>query len=736
MSIASTHAEYIAERIFLEYLRKGTILTSDQLLDLLDEYKETHPNLSEPTSKALDFSVDRGGVSSAGLIQTISESISDDVSIVARELKSLVGESKSYYERWMVELQRLLTKAKRLEHSIDTLLLLQNDTAGYFAHVSDAFADLNKVDTSETDAKIDIRETTVTLNPYAEYPVDSSGGTRIDLTSLSEYDVSFTILSSTPSGYTTVGDTVPLQAFTSPGVEGYCWVGTVVQSVSGSVSAELKVKLSADEDIEVSRILYDCGTQNAGGSPTVTCQWSTDGYQWYMVDDPSPTKALDSGSASWTFPITGMRWLKFILIKNNYDFSSGTNYEYDFGARSIRLFGHQYDIDTGSTLQTTAQQAIDAQGEPVIFTTASLDACEQHMFDTQGNKVTDIAYYLSASEDGETSWSEWIRVVPSSRENPEYPSAILFGGVKDIDNIDYSEEDEDFLAAFDASTADYYKLTRTFDLGSASDPDFLGYNFKGPDFAVVNTAIYQENSLGETINPNYLANSVEVWRNIFYQDDPNRLVRGISAGWGLDGDEYYCAFFVASSDGIILDFGDSTCIIDGVERTGEVQVYRGVHTFRTNKDNWIDYSANYSSVTTEAELRSQDPLYPLNHKMIIEGFDYPIDFSGEIVYDGVDIVAQYYLTRTSAFDLENNVSGENALRYFSFVKGVGSDETPACAILLRRDLNYDDYSNEFCRVSWRVGEGVFKYLRMRAVFSSTDANKTSTLSSYRIKVGV
>ena len=636
-------------------------------------------------------------------------------------------------------MQRLINKAKRLEYDVDTLLLLQNDTAGYFAHVNDAFADLNKIDMNVTTAKIDIRETAVILNPYREFPLDASGGTRIDLSHLTTYDLTFSLLSSTPTGMVTPGDTVPINALKSPTVDGYSWVGTAIQSKSGSVTAELKIRVNAVEEVDISRIIYDWGIQTAGGSTTITCQWSTDGYQWYMVDEPSPTKSLDGGTAIWIFPSTSVKWIKFIIIKNNYDVEVGGTFEYDFGARSIRLYGHSYGTETGDILQTLPQEALDAEGEPVIFTTASLDTCEQVHLDDNGTKITNILYYLSASEDKET-WTQWIQVSPSSREDPQYPSAILFGGVKQLDNIDFSADDASLYKPFDTSLS-ITSLTRAFSWGVSWEEEtlnYLGYNFKASDYAVVNTAILLESLTGDVLNPNYVANSVEVWRNIFNPDDLTLQVRGYNAGWGFENNEYYCAFFVANSDGIILDFGDTTCVVDGVFQTGETRVYRGVHVFRTDASNWVDFSDQYSGIINDEGLKNTDPLYPYNHKMILEGFPYlevATGFEGERVYNGVDIVAQFYSTRTSSFDLENNIGLGDSLRYFAFVKSVGTDAIPNSAILLRRDISYPDYANELCRITWRLGEGSFRYLKLKAELTTIDSGRSPLLSSYRVKVG-
>ena len=112
-------------------------------------------------------------------------------------------------------------------------------------------------------------------------------------------------------------------------------------------------------------------------------------------------------------------------------------------------------------------------------------------------------------------------------------------------------------------------------------------------------------------------------------------------------------------------------------------------------------------------MKAADPLYPYNHKLIIEGFAYDTSFGGDRVYLGADIVAQFRSRRTSPFDLESNPKTE-PLRWFAVVKGVGSDTEPTCAILLQRDIVLST-DEELCHVLWRSSKGIYKYLKMRNI---------------------
>lgn len=731
MSISESHANYILEKIFRDNLLDGVILTADELEEEFEAYKVIHPDLTQPTSLDIDFDVDHGGYSSASLIGTIATALSDDASIITREFKDLAGKSKSHYERWTLSLARLINKAKKLEHDIDSLLLLQGDTAGFFAYVADVFSDLNKVDMSQTTARVDVRETTVTLNPDSDLSEDASLGTRINLNHMNEYDITFSVLTDTPANHSQHAKAKPLNAFKSQTTSGDNWISSVSKSYKGSVVCELKARISRDRDIDVSKIVYSSGTQNAGGNTSVLCQWSVDGYQWYAVDAIEPLQALENDSVVWMFPLTSMRWIKFLFTKNNYDNEDNGTYFYDFGARSIRLYGHNYVTGSGGTLITKALQPLDAEGEAVTFSLVSLDSCEE-VEDT----VTDIRYYVSASANETTGWTSWAEIQPVSREIAGAPPVLNIGGSARSDSIINLVD----ISKFDA-TKEVGELTTTFDSG------YDGYTFKKPDHAVVNAEIPYYTDTNDILNPNHVANSIQFWRNIFNPDNPANLVRDTSAGWGFENSQYYCSFYVVSSDGLFLDFGDTDCIIDGVKITGKTKVFRGVHTFRTEAKNWLAIDASdydlppspYVPFTTEEILKEYDKLYPYNHKHIMEGFRYIQGFEGEKVYQGVDIIAQFFGRRTSTFNLENNLADDDYLRWFGVLKGVGdstsSPVTPACAVLLRRDLSFDDYPNELCRVSWRSSKGLFKYIKLKTELSSTVSTKTPVLTSYRLKVG-
>jgi len=731
VSLATTHKEYIIDQVLKEYLYQGVIPTSDQLEEALDTYQDTHPNLSQPVSKYKDFTLEKGSYSSASAVQEAAEVFDQDIGVILRELRKLVQTNRRFYERWSYELQRLVGKATKLNHRITSLLMLREDTAGYFAHIEDVFSDMALIDTENTTARVDIRETQATINPGVVHP--SGGYCMINLTGLTEDDVSFSPLSKRAGiSHSIIGSSRLSNLFKQ---DKTMWQHEVICSSGGPMSCELKVRASRNKDLEVSKVVFDFkGT--TGGDSTITCQYSADGYTWYLVPTDSATTALIPVSV-WQFPLTKLRWIKLIITKGSHDSQVGESFRYGFTSGSMQLMGQTYTEDDGNTLITKSLEAEAPEGEAVYFSRVALEACEKIEKGSVGTNSprlveTNIKYYVSASKDDST-WTDWFGIMPYNRETEEIvPKSVNFGGTVESDNL----KDTD-IEKFDTSSTD---ITSAMTL--VTDSSTVGVKFTGPDQAVVNTSI----GLATDANPSAVANSIILWRNVHYVDwmDPfgDRRVREVPAGWGYDNGYYTCCFEVVSSSGARLDLGDRECILDDSRVSGVVKIPKGIHKFRTLADNWYNLDeplieAGITSITNEATLKEVDKLYPYNHKLIIEGFPYVDAFTGEKIYSGMDIVAQYYAKKTSLFDLENNVSSDD-YGWFS-VRSITDETDPALAVVLHYDSNVDDYANEYCRLKWRSSTAagtLYRYIKLKAVLSTTDSGRTPSLTSYRLKLAL
>ena len=717
MSLSRTYKEYILNKILKGYLYDGDIPTADELEDALETYQEDHPDLSQPKSKYQDFTVEHGGSSSASSLNDFITTIADDTSVVSSEVYNIAREISTYYDRWSYEVKRLSSKSKLLQQRVDALLLLANNTEGYFATVGDVFTDMNLVDTDNTDVSVNVAEQTVTLNSGT---ANNETVSQIDTTSMTELDVAFYPLGGSVKPGTSYAefnkDNTLLNIFkTNNG----SWAGKVTSSSSGPLTCELKAKIS-NTDQEVSKITMEYTGPSSTSKSTITLQYSSDGYSWTIVPTNEATKIL-SPSMAWSFPKVSIKWIKFIFYKPTHD---QNEYEYIFSARSVKIFGNTYHEDQGDTFYSKSLFATNKEGTEVSFSKVQLETCDNKPTNTS------ISYYVAASRD-DSSWTSWYQILPSQEAGIKYPKVINFGGPAWQNNEDLTSSDYKLNSSYD-----YNVLVRVF-----SNTDTVQYRFKDSKFAAINTLIPVQT--GE--DPDPVSNSIVVWRNVRYVEAyPNYpdtdLVREVPRGWGSDGKLYTCYFEVINNSGIILNFGDRPCVIDGQEVSGAVTIKAGIHKFQTSSDNWYDISTAYTDLgyelETEEVLTSIDPLYPYNHKLIIEGFPYQSGFKGKRVYLGTDISAEFCCTRTSLFDLENNI---DSYGYFA-IKGVGANERDASlSIIVRYDANNSDFTNELFYVKWRGGSSsssLYKYVKLKAELETTNTEISPSITAYQIKLGV
>jgi hypothetical protein len=703
MSLETSYKEFILEQILLEYLKDGIIPTVDQLATDLATYQKTHLDLSLPKSKYINFSVERGSYSSASTINSLVDTVSNDIIVSTKEIYNLADKNNQYYQRWQYELDRLSSRVNRLEDRVDSLLLLANNTEGYFNTVEDYFYDLSLVDTSNTTAKVDVSESKVTINPGTE----AGSITQYNTNELTADDIAFYPLNRDISTtyYNTSTDNSLVQIFKT---ENSSWVGKIVSAATGPVTAELKIRLSQTDLLEISRISLSVSSPNVSSAATITLQYSEDGYNWRLIPSTEATKSF-IGNLSWAFSPINMKWVKFIIYKPVHD--SGL-YEYIYSISSVKFFNNKYYENNGNTLISSALSSEDINGNKVGFFKAQLNTCQNIP------EETSIDYYLAGSKDNST-WTSWHQIVPFSSKDTSYPKVINFTGISFYDNSSSS------TSLLNSSYVAQQLVSSFTDTG-------VKHRFYKPNVAAINTKI----SIPSTIEEDIVANTIEVWRNIRVQDSyPDTLtVRDVPRGWNLEGQLYTCYFKIVSSSGKVIDFGESTCIIDGKEVNGIVNIPSGIHKFETTSDNWYDISSLVSEpIGDEEYIKTIDPLYPYNHKLLIEGIPYSIGFTGAKVYLGTDLSAGYYCKKTSLFDLKNK---EDQLSSF-VVKNIGTTSN-ILAVFLQYNPDNTDYVNERNLIYWKTGDSQtesYKYIKLKVELSSENTNISPELTGYRIKLG-
>ena len=111
-------------------------------------------------------------------------------------------------------------------------------------------------------------------------------------------------------------------------------------------------------------------------------------------------------------------------------------------------------------------------------------------------------------------------------------------------------------------------------------------------------------------------------------------------------------------EGKYLNFGESSCFINGRLVSGKVFLAQGTYEFKTSTENWFDLNLeDETQINTLRQLKNIDRLYPYNHKYILEGFSYTTGFKGKKIYKGVGRVYSRLLKEISLerFNIESDI---------------------------------------------------------------------------------
>jgi len=144
------------------------------------------------------------------------------------------------------------------------------------------------------------------------------------------------------------------------------------------------------------------------------------------------------------------------------------------------------------------------------------------------------------------------------------------------------------------------------------------------------------------LQDDFIQESVRMFRNTY---QAGVVIDGIPSGWKLENSYYNCVFEIEQDTEINL--GINFAFINGEKRNGINILEPGFYEFRTHEVNW-----------KPAESEGNDPLFPHNHKLIIEGIP------GSAVYPGASFVAAEELKMVAAFDLIKNIDNTDT-RFFA-----------------------------------------------------------------------
>lgn len=684
MTLPGEYNDVLLTEYLIEALQDGEVPTVDELVDQLDQLRAQYPLIGQrPLFSIIENEVGYYENASSSKFNSSFSRLEKDIHVLYDTINKLKKRIVENSQRWSTHYNTKRRYLDELEDRIDALLLMENETLGYFKYISDDFSSVFFVDLDATTAEVDTGLGVVTISHDV---VEAEGYSRIDLSGVASQDISISPVSGPGIvSFATIPGYDILDIFSDTTAAWGSWLKTTGQYSPGTVAVQIKL---TDSSIITNRITLSLFGSTATSAFVVSIFYSTNGIDWLLVPTEMHTQSILDGGI-WTFPELETRYLRILMTKNApEEIDANGYYVWSFGLYRLCLYHDRYDTTTGYVVQSSTMSVEDGE-----FTKVALSVCEAI------EDKTDISYYISVD-----LGSSFHAMDPIERESPAKPQILDFSELQRYTNQSSLNRYDNVRTAL--------QLDLNNNAGLVLETTTLPLNFYI--------------SSGDI--DGLLDNEIVVYRNIVDITSSNN-VRGVSRGWHYDETTaaYSCIFVVSDPDGVSIDLGATSAVIDGTTKTGSVFIPSGAHTLSTSSANWRVATAG---ANTLSELKQYDMLYPQNHKLLIEGYSYGSSYADERVYLGMSLVAEGVSAYISDHIFDSDTDDNDISVYTRAVDSNGN-----IAFLFKTNRSFSDYINEEFVVSYPLMNKTFTHIIFKAILRTTDSTVSPVLDSYLLKLG-
>lgn len=692
-SLSSFYRDYIKEKILKDNLKVGVIPTDNQINDALSQVIKDSQEFKYPLLSSTDYYIENGETSSAKKTNDAYNIIESDLSICVTALIDQENKISGLYDTAFAKLSGLQKKINLIKQEVDNVLFESKNTDTHEELFYEKFSSLDMVDQTLTNAQVDVNSKEVTLKATEQNPID----------------------------LTNAVDNIQVVPETNPKIFGGTDVGEMV--VTNIVKNNNKVwmyQLSATEALasasidliiripsvttEINKLVLEPYSVDLKTQVNIELAFSDDGLNW-TYPDGEYKKRLDTITPLSFAGTTKQYWrIRFTKFGNDGFFSNF--YIYNFGLKSLNFLGKTYDkvsrLDLGFFYS-----------KPIVFKkdveVANLKVCESVPSDTK------ISYSLAPIYSNDLS--EIQAGTKSAAELFYYPLSFT-----DKDSVTV-----DFLNTTAAAPIENILINDTLSYKDRAQFDYCLDQVLPAGFVKNQTTL-----LRDALNQN-LHGAVGVESKIHDQ----------YSGWMFDGNYYTTYLLIEDHNGMEIDLGSTKMYVNNVEVQGRVVINKGLNFIVTHRDNWK--SIDLSTLPLESD-QQVDPLYPYNHKYLIEGIGselYGVDLTQEIdglpLIEIIDIGSRYpratnrcwaIKMRELAFDTFT-AKGKNELDVFAYK----IDNTNQERIVVKSNPDLGLLSDEtFSIITKLHSADKVKGLIFKAIMETSNNKVSPTFTEYLVKI--
>lgn len=678
----NSNEQTIKEHIIKEYIKSYSRLPSIRVIDT--EYRDYDAdsklyglsNSHKPSAQAnTEYSINKHLEDAVMLnldYETLSKkqlSLTDDLE---RVFKTLSNTQKKHYDY-----------LKKLELELSKEILLQSSSDAFtYGVVEDFKSNNNNIDFTKSNISLlDDGRVTLALNRMASTEFSN---------------VSFDYFSNSTTHE--IVDRQNLFNVKNILVED----GSVFQHVAYTryqdsiVNLSLNLKFNKVDGENIDKLKIICRAGSGSAKTNFTVYYSTDFINYEKLDYDSNSEPINGSNYIDVYK-DNVKDLRIIFSKRGYDYKRNNLFGYAFGIDFIGLTYAEYKVNEESYLYTKSYDIKDSDGNPYYFNFATIKDGTCCVIPEQSS----VEFYLSKDN------SNW------------YPCSIDNNGPAYVQ--------------FSNSDTSLHSLI----INDAESPSLISNTYKSFSNLNVNYLNNVKNTFGITLEDDeailnyyiptankskFILDSLKIFRNV--------NVRYSLSGFEKVGESYKTSIFIKDRDGLWIDFGSQAININGQLKSGNTFLRYGLHSIVITQalTNNVKQLLNLrTSLYNLNSLKNFDDYYPYNHYLLLTGYSYPNNFSGERIYTNQNKVFRNMPKKVSNVKFKASPANdysiysiiENDSGLFFKIKKLSSDTALEAVDIEYKSNSMENPSNK---------------LYVKAVLKSNNKNITPKIDSIKMRV--
>lgn len=660
------YEKILKKRIIEDYIKEyGRSPTQSTIKEKEIEYKKRYPNLDLVGFSTIDVKHPNFLDKSSSKIENVNrKAMGDDSVAISNRIDLLAEKMFDSFTGFATTSHRCNRLIQSIEARLDNLILLNSKADIFLYGVQEDFA------TSEF---IDLKRSTVSIEPgYVTLGKDTA-----EIIDLSKVNLNFT--SNSKKGIISASSVANINSLKKK--DGIVWEYYVYTTYkSGEVSCIIEADFGEGEF--VSEVKLSGNAVNTNSRMKYSVLYSKDGSTYTMV---GTDQYFVTGLNSKSIAQDKVKKIQILLTKYTADEVSSINEnKYIFSLDSIEFTADKFSRNSESVLYAGPYEVFDEINRPVYFTQATMKDGTCCIVPDK----TSVSFFLSNDN---TNW------IPASYSGESF-STVKFSNSNPANSYEY----------IDVIKNPYSLITEA--------PNRV--NLQYSEEALCNIKI-----LPDWSDKLVLQNTV-VERNL---PQNGKKLYGTESGWFYDkkNQSYSTVIYIDSIEGKRVDLGPRGAEINGQLMSGNINLPQGYHTFKTSHMNWHSVDRN---IKTSELLENADPIYPFNHKLLVEGYPYGSDFSGERVYNSLGRnfgVLMKYVTP----ELFNSGELDGDLTVYTI-----EEYEKVLYFKVKINPSESSYTSEHIKVNYMVKNGNSNKIWVKAIIKSNDSNISPHINTFQVRV--